>query len=291
MTIAEIKKVQTDAFVSDPDVIAKYGLEEGKTFEEQFSVVSLENILFFIVATAIWLFGDQLLVQHKIDMIAILRDYKVHTPYWYTTLAKQFQFGYNLVGDTDAYDNTGLTEEQIEASRVVKFAAPWQPRDKSILYIKVATEKGGVKEPLSVAQLTALTAYMKEEIPDAGVKIKIINAPADEMRLEFDIYYNPLILDNTGRRLDGTNDTPIQGAIRAYLSNLDFAGLYANHSLIDALQKVDGVEQPELTYAGSRYGTYTEFQKIKGRAVPYAGYYTIADKNLLLNFISNEEYI
>ncbi len=70
----------TDTYINDPDVIVKYGLESGKTFEEQFSVVSLENIWFFIVATAVWLFGYKQLVQHKTDVANILRENKAHRP-------------------------------------------------------------------------------------------------------------------------------------------------------------------------------------------------------------------
>jgi len=291
MTIADIKKTMTDAYVNDPDIITKYGLEGGKTFEEQFSVVSIENIWFFIVATAVWLFGYKQLVQHKTDVANILKENKAHRPNWYAMMAKQFQYGYALVPDTDYYDNTGLSEAEIEVSRIVKFAAAVETRDKSITYLKIATELGGQKQPLSDNQLTSFTAYMIDEIPDSGVRLEIINAPADTMRLKADVYYNPLVLDKEGRRLDGSNDTPVQDAIRSYLRNLSFNGLYANQSLVDSAQIVEGVDLFELKEAASKYGTYTEFQPINARSIPYAGYYAISDANLILNFIAYEEYI
>ncbi len=221
----------------------------------------------------------------------VLYENKAHKNQWYATMAKLFQYGHKLNPDTDTYDNSNLTEAQIESSRIVKFAAAVQPKDKSILYIKVATEVNGQKQPLSAAQLTAFKAYLIDEVPDAGVRIEIINAPADAMRLEIDIYYNALVLDDTGKRLDGSGDTTIQDAIRNYLSNLSFNGLYTNQSLVDVLQTIEGVEQAELIAAYSRYGTYTEFQKINARSIPYAGYYAVADNNLIINFIANEEYI
>lgn len=281
----------TAAYINDPDVIAKYELESGKTFEEQFSAVSLENIWFFIVATAIWLFGYKQLVQHKADVANILRENKAHRPNWYATMAKQFQYGHALVPDTDYYDNTGLSEAQIAASRIVKFAAAVEAKDKSITYLKIAADVNGQKQPLPSAQLTAFTAYMTNEISDAGVRLEIINASADTMRLKADVYFNPLVLDKEGKRLDGTNDRPVQDAIRSYLSNLSFNGLYANQSLVDNAQVVDGVELFELKEAASKYGTYTEFQPINARSIPYAGYYAISDANLILNFIAYEEYI
>jgi hypothetical protein len=75
------------------------------------------------------------------------------------------------------------------------------------------------------------------------------------------------------------------------LSNLPFDGLYTGQALIDVLQNTEGVEQAELIAACSRYGAYAEFRKINARSTPHAGYYSITDENLVLNFMSNEEYL
>lgn len=286
MTTADIKKIITDAFISDPEVIAKYGLEKDKSFEEQFSAVSLESILFDDMATAI-LLSVQQFDQFKIDIVDMLDRLKVHKPNWYATKAKLFQFGKQTVGDTDKYDNTGFTNEQIEASRIVKYAAAVEASDKSIMYLKVATGSEGNRQPLTNGQLIAFTDYMNRT-GDGGVYIQIINDPADDMKLELDIYYNPLILDTQGKRLDGTNDTPIQDVINGYVDNLDFNGMYTNMKLIDSLQKVDGVIIPELKYVASRYGVYTEFKPINAYEIAHAGYYKISSQNLKLNFIRYE---
>jgi hypothetical protein len=103
-----------------------------------------------------------------------------------------------------------------------------------------------------------------------------------------DIYYDPLTLDNAGRRLDGSNDSPVQNAIREYISNLSFNGLYINQSLVDKLQAVPGVEITELKEASSRYGNQVNYTPINARSIPYAGYYRITNQNLVLNFIANE---
>lgn len=290
MTVNEIKKTMTDAFIADPAVIAKYGLEAGKSFEEQFSAVSLESLIFFIVATALWLFGYKMLAQHKADVNAALAENKAHRPEWYAAMARKFQFGHPLAADTDGYDNSGRTEQEVAAARVVKFAAVWQPRDKSILYLKVAGEDGGRKKPLTAGQLTAFKNYLND-ISDAGVRIEVINAPGDDMRLEIDIYYDALVLDASGSRLDGTGATPVQDAVREYLGGLSFNGLYTDQSLVDRLQQVAGVEQAELVAVAARYGTYTEFQRINARGIPHAGYYSVTDNNLIIRYIPNEEYL
>ncbi len=286
MTISEIKNTICEAYISDPVIIAKYGLDESKTFGEQFSVVSLESILFYAVSVAIWM-SSTLFDQHKIDMETILSQQLVHRTSWYAYKAKLFQFGFELNGDTDNYNNAGATEAQIAASRVVKYSAAITASDKSILFLKIATDNNGKRQPLPENQLTAFSKYINK-VADAGVRIRIVNDKADDIRLVLDIYYNPLVLDSLGARLDGSGDTPIQDVVRAYLNNLPFNGTYINMRLVDEIQNVDGVEIVELKSAASRYGVYTDFTEINAREVAHSGYYEVSDENLIINFISNE---
>lgn len=253
------------------------------------SVVAIWRLIMYIISDA--LHNHELIFdEHKKEVNTIVTNKTPHRPSWYVDRALMFQFGYTLVAGKDYYDNSALTEDQIESSKVVKYAAAIQSRDKSILFLKVATDNGGSRVPLPANQLEALKAYF-EEIADAGVYIEFINDPADDMRLTLDIYYNALILDNTGSRLDYSSATPVQDAIRNFLANLPFNGSYTNQGLIDVLQKVDGVEIAELKYAASRYGAYTEFTEINAREIAHSGYYKVTDANLTLNFIAHEEYI
>lgn len=288
MTIAEFKKLMTDSYIGNDTVKQLYELSSDLTFEDQFSAVSLENIIFSDVATAMYVI-QQLFDQFKIDISGILNAQLSGTVNWYAYKAKLFQYGMELVPEADYYDNTGLTSEQIDAMRVVKYAAAVESKDKSILYVKVATDDGnGVRQPLSSAQLTAFKRYLND-VQYAGVRIIVINDPADEMKLQIDIYYDPLVLDELGVRLDETDNMPVQNAIRNYLANLPFNGTYTNQGLVDALQVVDGIHISEIKTAASRYGTYTEFTEINAREIAHAGYYRISDTNLNLNFIADEE--
>lgn len=288
-TIADIKKLMTDPYITNEMVKQLYGLKDGLTFEDQFSAVSLENIIFDDVATALWV-NQQLFEQHKIDISAILNEQMSGTANWYAWKAKQFQFGQELVFETDYYDNTGLTSEQISSRQVVKYAAAVESLDKSILYLKIATESNGNRQPLSTAQLTAFKNYLNA-YQYAGVRIVVINDQPDHMKLTIDIYYDPQVLDETGKRLDGNANTPVQDAIRNYLKNLPFNGMYTNQALVDTLQVLDGVDVAEIKFAASRYGAYTQFTEINAREIAHAGYYQISDANLILNFIPNEEIL
>ena len=53
-TIEEIKADMTANFIKQRAVISAYGLDGKKTFDQQFSRVSIESILFYVFAAALW---------------------------------------------------------------------------------------------------------------------------------------------------------------------------------------------------------------------------------------------
>lgn len=290
MTIAEFKKLMTDSFIANERVKEVYELSPELSFEDQFSTVSLENIIFSDVATAMHVM-QELFDRFKIDISAILNEQLSGTVNWYAYKSMLFQYGMKLVPETDYYNNAGLSGEQIAAMRVIKYAAAVESKDKSILYVKIATDDGnGKREPLTSAQLIAFKQYLND-VGYAGVRIIVINDIADEMKLKIDIYYDPLVLDEKGVRLDGESNKPVQDAIRNYLSNLPFNGTYTNQGLVDTLQQLDGVHIAEIKSAASRYGAYSEFTEINAREIAHAGYYQVSDANLTLNFIADEKIL
>lgn len=76
-SIREIKREICDAFVSHPDIIKAYGLRPGKTFEEQFSKVSLESILFYVVASSMWLM-ESMMHKHRDEVVELVESLKPH---------------------------------------------------------------------------------------------------------------------------------------------------------------------------------------------------------------------
>jgi hypothetical protein len=289
MKIEDVKKIMTDAWISNPEVREKYELQEGDSFENSFSVVSIENILFYAVASAVWL-SYQLFDSHKSETEQILKEQMSGTAGWYVWKARQFQYGMPLIPEKDYYDNSGLTDDQIEEKRVVKYAAAVESKDKSILYIKVASGDNSERKKLNASQLIAFEEYINA-VSYAGVRTVVINQDGDEIQLKIDIYYDPLVLDETGSRLDGTANTPIQDTIRNYLANLTFNGTYTGQGLVDTLQVIAGVRIAEIKSAASRYGAYSEFREINAREIPQSGYYRLLPENLQLNFISDEQGI
>lgn len=275
-TIDEIKKSLTDAWMRDETLAAAYGFTVGG--EWPFSKVSVENAICYIVAAAIWA-HEKLFDTHLAEVESVVSRMKPHSLRWYVNKAKLFRMGCQLADDSDEYAD-GMTDEEIEACRVVKFAAASEAN--GIIYIKVATELGGVKSPLTREQRFGLEEYIAE-VKDAGVRVDIINEPACRLRLRLDIHYNPMVLDGSGTNLrDGTN--PVEEAIKAYIGNLPFNGEYRNSALVDALQTVEGVAIPELASAEESYDG-NEWTPVDAKAQPYSGYYEYDSENSEINYI------
>jgi hypothetical protein len=279
-TVAVIKKEVTDYFIGNETVIALYGLDTLKTFEDQFSKVSLESILFYVVAVAIWTL-EVLFDTHKAEMTALIDATKPHRLKWYVDKTLNFQYGRDLVEDSDVYDNTDVTDEQIATEKVVKYSAAIE--QAGVVVIKVAGSTGSPTDPerglLTGDQQDALEAYLKE-IKDAGVKISLINQEANAFTATLDIYYDPMILNAELNSL-ANGGNPVRDAIEDFIANLLFNGEYRNAALVDRLQKVPGVVIPEL-HISAIDGT-----TIQAKATPAAGYMKVYDEGaLVLNAIA-----
>lgn len=275
-TIEEIKKSITEAWMENKTLAAAYGFSEGSDWP--FSKVSIENTLCYIVAAAIWT-HERLFDAHQAEVETIVAQKKPHSLRWYVDKVKQFRAGVPLADDSDEYAN-GMTDDEIEASQVVKFAAASE--QNGIVYVKVATESGSTKSPLSAEQVAGLREYIAE-VKDAGVRVEVINEKACRLQLKLDIHYNPMVLDGSGQNIN-TGDKPVEAAIEAYISNLPFNGEYRNSALIDALQAVDGVVIPELSSAVESYDGVS-WTAINAKAQPYSGYYRYDATGSQINYI------
>ena len=270
-TIAEIKQSIVDAKNADTNLSALNST----------SAVADWNLWAYIVAVCQWTM-EKLFDAHVAEVQAILATQKPHTLQWYVTMAKAFQYGDALPADSDQYDNTGNTADEIAIKQVVNFASATEVG--AGLRIKAATLSGSTLVPLSADQLTAFTAYMNL-VKDAGVRLTVTSGPADRFVTTIKVYYDPLVLNASGQRLDGTNNTPVQQAITNFLDSLPFNGVFILNSYIAALQAVDGVVIAEVDEAQATYGTGLPFYDINPQYRPDAGYMAIdLNADLTINF-------
>lgn len=247
------------------------------------SSTAIWRLWVYVIAVSIWAL-ENLFDLFKSDVNYLIAQEKPHTLKWYATMSLRFQSGFSLVADETYFNNGAATDAVIEASKVVKYAAVSEVTKG--LRIKVATETGGDLAQLGAPELAAFVVYMNR-IKDAGVRLYIGSQAPDSLRQTLNIFYDPLLLDNTGKRLDGTNDTPVQDAVNAYLKNLPFNGLFVHAKYIDALQQVDGVVIPEIVSSEARYGALA-FSPIVTEYAPDAGYLrVVSPSDLTLNFIAH----
>lgn len=233
----------------------------------------------YITAFVIWTL-EKIFDNHKKEVAEALSEQKPHTARWYRNKALAFQYGFDLMIDSDKFNNTGKTEDEIENSKIVKYSAVTESETESRLIIKIATEQGDELQPISTGQKSAFEAYMNE-IKDAGVKITTINYLPDILKLQMKIYRDPLVLDENGQSIL-TGEKPVETAIKEYLKQLPFDGELVLAHLIDALQKVEGVKIPHLVLAESKWidagvNDYGDFQPIEVKQLPVSGYYKIED--------------
>ncbi|MDC9722353.1 MAG: nucleotidyltransferase [Urechidicola sp.] len=251
------------------------------------SKVSLWRLWVYIVAFAIWSF-EILQDTFKSDMEALIAAKRIHNFEWYEDKALAFRYGQNLIEDTDLYSDEGLTAEEIANSKIISHAAVVRiiANGRGTLHVKVAKKTDSVLEPLTVGELTAFDNYMFK-VGDAGTLILPRSSAPDNLKLELDIHYNPLVLTEQGVRIDGTSNEPIQDAIREFLYNLKFNGELSITKLIDHLQLVEGVEEPVSKLSQAKYGAlaFTTFDEYY---IADAGYMIIEDVDLTLNFKARE---
>ncbi|MBR7035649.1 MAG: hypothetical protein IKI25_07855, partial [Bacteroidales bacterium] len=240
---------------------------------------SIESILFYVFAFCAWTV-EKLFDTHKAEVTNYIDEMKPHSLRWYVNKVKEFRFGQSLIPDTDQYDDTGLTDENIATMQIVKYASAEETN--GALYVKVAKDNAGVRGQLTEDEVNALTSYMNE-VKDAGVRIYIRNAPAVDFKIDITIYYNPQVLNGNGESLiDG--GTPVVDAIKDYIENLPFNGEFRNVELIDRLQQVNGVVIPELEGTYSRITNEDKYSPINAKEKSYSGYYAYDSVNSQVKF-------
>ncbi len=236
------------------------------------SSTAIWRAFFFVVAFAHYLL-ERIFDDHKSQINELLSTLKPHTACWYEEKAKAFQYGFDLLPGTDNYDNSAATEDQVEASKIIAMSSAVEIANG--VAIKVAKLNGSDLVKLSDVELAAFHAYMLR-VKDAGISVISTSNDAEELKVILTIYYNPLVLNIDGSRIDNTDNNPVETAIKSYLSSLDFNGTFKTANMVDALQATEGIDIPTVHYTAFKYGSlpYMEFQVYRR---PNSGYMILQD--------------
>ena len=275
-TITEIQNKIFDSITANEDLA-------GLTSTNK---VSIYRLIVFIISYAIWTL-ETLFDIHKKELQTELLKQKSGTLPWYRTMALAFQYGFNpnfeLLTDSDQFNNAGKTEQQIAASKIVKYAAVSESSDYSRVIIKIAGETNGVLAPITNDQRSAFEYYINE-VRYAGVKVTVINYLPDRLYLDLKIYRDPLLIDEQGNSITN-GGKPVENAIKAYMKQLPFNGELVLAHLTDALQKVEGVRIPHIVGAKSSWidpvvNGHGTPQPIDVKTIAISGYFEVLNFNV-----------
>jgi hypothetical protein len=87
-----------------------------------------------------------------------------------------------------------------------------------------------------------------------GVKLVVVNRPADTLKIYFKIYVNPLVMNLSGELLSDTSVKPVELIINEYCKSLKFDGIFNITELTDLIQQGTGVANPVFQNAEAKYG-------------------------------------
>lgn len=255
-SISEIKRTMTDAFMQDKAIRKAYDLPAGKTrFADCFSAVSLENLLFYIVAACHYVL-ESIFEKFTQDVEQKISRAVVASIPWYFDKAKAFQYGDALVLNPRTF---GYEYAKVDSSKQrVKYVAV-RDRGASIEML-VSTEQDGKPTPLSDEVLTAFKHYINA-IKIAGVVINVRTRKADELSIAVKVVVDPLKINRQGVDI-ASSEKVVENAIENYLADIVYGGTFNKTKLVDAIQRVDGVV--DVVLGTCKYKAGDEFKEIAG---------------------------
>jgi hypothetical protein len=249
--LSDIKTSLGNAYIAQTAVQTAYNLSASDIesgFDALFSKVSVENLLFYAVASVIYLF-EVILDAFQSEVQTTVTAAYIANKAWWHTQAMSFQKGYALLMNATtfvfAYATIDTTAQIIQRCAVRESLLS---TGVCKLQLYVATETNGNIAPLSDSDITLFTAYANQ-IKPAGVLIDVITGAADVVDLGITIDFDPLLLDSTGRSILNGN-YPVIDAINNFintLNNVDFGGNLNISKLINTMLAVDGVADVEVT--------------------------------------------
>ena len=248
--------------MADETIREKYGLSERDTFGGSFSSVSLENILFFILAACYHVL-EMIFEQHKTDVENKISKAVVASVPWYHKMALAFQWGDSLVLNEQTFQYEYAVTD--ESKQVVKYAAV---RDMGMnVQILVSGDTGGRPSALAGDVLAVFKEYMNR-VKVAGVILNISSRESDRLMIHATVTADPLVFDEQGRLLrDGSK--PVEDAIAGHLKSIVYGGTFNKTRLVDAIQRVEGVEDVELGICYYRNSDGSDWMEVTGNN--YAG--------------------
>lgn len=226
----------TDQFVADPVIREKYGLSGTVTFDEAFSRVSIESIIFFVVASAIYVV-EAIFDRYREDIDAKIVGAVLASLPWYHKIALEYQHGDDLSWNetTWSYGYSSISESK----KLVRYAA-CRDMGGGVRILVSGADESGRPVRLSDDVLTAFKHYLNRRKP-AGVIVDVYSLDPDILELSLSVQYNPLVVNPDGSLISDPSVFPVEHAVTGYLKGIVYGGTFNKTKLVDSLQAAEGV--------------------------------------------------
>lgn len=239
-TFSEILLSVRNEFISNITLQGIYGLDVSKSWDEQFSTVSVESALTYVFSFCIYLYEQ--IINSKIEEIAskIATEHEFSIP-WYYAISKAFQLGDSLEFDDNTYKHEYAV---IDATKqIVKYVAVRQRQIYGLTKLQIFASKEN-KIALTSDELAAFSSYINKK-GAAGTHFDFVSLNPDLLDIHIAVYYDAMYIKNTGESLS-TGIKVVDQAINSYLDNIEYGGQFNRTKLIDAIQSVTGVNDVEI---------------------------------------------
>ncbi|MBN1987835.1 MAG: hypothetical protein JW783_00375 [Bacteroidales bacterium] len=272
---AEIKA----AFVASDALASAYALDKSKTFDEQFSKVSLEALIINVVAYAHYVI-ERIVDSFRVEIDERIAATAVATPSWYDKLIRQYQHGQPVVfkAQTYSFGYSSINED----TQIIKYVAIREVEDEGVTKLRIYVSKAD-KVPLTADELAAFTAYLKYVSP-AGIHFDFVSSAPDLLELEAQVIYDPLLISSTGAAI-GSEAKPVNDAIINHIDGLIYGGILQKSKLIDSIQAVSGVYDINLTALKRSTDGGTTFEDVTGLEVAaLSGAFSISPESINITY-------
>lgn len=249
------------------------------------SSTAIWRLWMWVVAAAIFtveMFHDLFIAEVE----NIISTKTAGTLFWYRSRCLDFRYGVAL----EVHDGRITYPADDTTSPLLAQCSVSEAADG--LIVKIAKDDDGELVPLSNTPLKpefdAFVAYLSS-IKYAGTPIRVINSPANLLRMQITVFYDPLLISPTGTLLSDSSRI-IDDTIADFLRNLEFDGRLKRSSLVQAIKSAQGVKDAYITLLEHKYKDYW-YVPIEVSHIPESGYFKIDPSFPLTSSITYLSYV
>lgn len=232
----------------------------------------------YVVAAAIYAF-EVLLDLFRSEVDEKTSKITPGSATWYHQMCLRFQNGYELKFDT----KTALLYYEVDDpdACIIKVAAISESRN-SILLKVAKLDAGEIITPLDTEELRNFTGYV-EAIKFAGLQTEIMSIPADLIRYDMEVFYDPAIPAVTVER-------NVKEALAAFRITQSFDAMFYPQKMVEAALAAVGVVTIRLNGVQRKKTTDVVYESVGDMMELWAGYFDYADSAMTMTSVKSADY-